>query len=286
MPFIAVSRSAPPPVVGPTTKKATRPANILPQSLVDGARVAEKQLFDPKQHLNYQPPKSITTMKDIGLEGYGISQVAASDPFPLFTEEAICQIRSEIFSEPVMRDCQYASSFAKNMIRGMGREYVHNEPYVIYFAQLNMIFRRAPFTCDAWSSPELLAKVSEVAGINLVVAFDYEIANVNISLSDDRDTTAETKTTANLESSTFSWHYDSFPFVCVTMISDCENMVGGETAIRTQSGEIKKIRGPSMVRFKTHRHSVSTLTLIIIGHCRCYARALYSACSDEGHGWT
>ena len=63
-------------------------------------------------------------MKDIGLEGYGISPVAASEPFPLFSEEAIGQIRAEIFSEPVMRDCQYASSFAKNMVRGMGREYV------------------------------------------------------------------------------------------------------------------------------------------------------------------
>lgn len=113
MPFIAESHPAPPTVVGPTTKKATRPTNILPQSLVDGARVANKQLFDPKRHLKYQPPKSITTMKEIGLEGHGISPVAASDPFPLVTEEAIGQIRSEIFSEPVMRDCQYASALRK-----------------------------------------------------------------------------------------------------------------------------------------------------------------------------
>ena len=31
------------------------------------------------------------------------------------------------------------------------------------------------------------------------------------------------------------------------MLSDCAGMVGGETAIRMPSGEVKKIRGPTMV---------------------------------------
>ena len=46
-----------------------------------------------------------------------------------------------------------------------------------------------------------------------------------------------------------AWHYDSFPFVCVTMVSDCSDMVGGETAIRMPNGEIRKARGPDMVSF-------------------------------------
>lgn len=124
MPSIAYSRPAPPTVVGPTTKKATRPTIVLPQFLIDRARVIEKEDFDPNKHLVFQPPKGITTMKEIGLEGHGISPIAASEPFPLFSQEAIRQIRGEIFSEPVLRDCQYSSSFAKNMVRGMGREYV------------------------------------------------------------------------------------------------------------------------------------------------------------------
>ncbi|KAL4897263.1 hypothetical protein BDV59DRAFT_198668 [Aspergillus ambiguus] len=225
MPSVAQLRPAPPTVVGPTTKKATRPSNILPQSLIDGAQVDQKEYFDPIKHLNFQPPKGIITMKDIGLEGHGISPVAASEPFPLFNPDAIKQMRAEIFSEPVLKDCQYSSSFAKNMIRGMGRE-------------------RAPFTCDAWSSHELLAKMSEVAGVDLVVAFDYEIANINISVNDNSSTIG--KAQEKPETSAFAWHYDSFPFVCVTMLSDCSDMVGGETAIRTPSGEIKKIRGPGM----------------------------------------
>lgn len=112
---------APPKVVGPTTTKATRPTNKIPQDIIDNARAVKKEDFDPKRHLEFQAPTRIYTMKEIGLEGQGISPIAASEPFPLFTPEAVKQMRSEIFSEPVLRDCQYSSSFAKNMIRGMGR---------------------------------------------------------------------------------------------------------------------------------------------------------------------
>jgi len=45
----------------------------------------------------------------------------------------------------------------------------------------------------------------------------------------------------------FSWHYDSFLFVCVTMLSNCSDMKGGETAILKGDGEILKVRGPTMV---------------------------------------
>lgn len=78
-----------------------------------------------------------------------------------------------------------------------------------------------------------------------MVAFDYKITNINISINDDSSTIAEIS--SEPETSAFAWHYDSFPFVCVTMLSDCSGMVSGETAIRTPSGKIKKIRGPAMV---------------------------------------
>ncbi|KAK6820186.1 hypothetical protein RU639_007487 [Aspergillus parasiticus] len=210
-PVLAQTQSPPPPprVVGPATKKATRPTTKLPQSLIDSARVDNKEVFDPKKHLNFQPPKRVTTMKEIGLEGHGISPVAASEPFPLFTPEAIRQIRAEVFSEPVLADCQYSSTFAKNMVRGMGRA-------------------RAPFTCDAWSSPELLAEVSEVAGIDLEVSFEYEIANINISVRDqDTATHQGDEKPSDEEPPAFAWHYDSFAFVC-------DDVVG------------LKIRGPAM----------------------------------------
>lgn len=100
--------TGPPTVVGPTTKRATRPTNKLPQFLMDEARKPQKVAFDPKTHLDIAYPGKIYTMKEIGLEGQGISPVAASAPFSLFTQDAVQQMRAEIFSEPVLESCQYA----------------------------------------------------------------------------------------------------------------------------------------------------------------------------------
>ncbi|KAE8159766.1 hypothetical protein BDV40DRAFT_290629 [Aspergillus tamarii] len=219
--------TTPPRVVGPATKKATRPTNQIPQCMIDEGRMVTKEAFDPKVHLNYEPPKKIYTMKEIGLAGHGISPNAASEPFSLFTKEAIRQMRAEIFSEEALKHCQYTSTFIKNMVRGMG-------PAL------------APFIYDAWNHPEVISKISEVAGVDLIPSIDFEIGNINISFGDG--TTATLGKTVDVEdrTSAVAWHYDSFPFVCVTMLSDCTGMVGGETALRRPDGHIMKVRGPAM----------------------------------------
>ncbi|EKV13329.1 2OG-Fe(II) oxygenase superfamily domain-containing protein [Penicillium digitatum] len=215
--------SGPPLVVGPTSKRATRPTNRLPQYLIDAAKVDEKEQFDPKRHMSYEIPSKVYTMEEIGLAGQGISPIAVTAPFQLFTKEAIMQMRAEIFSDPVLRDCQYMSDFVKNTIRGMGPA-------------------RAPFTCDAWRSPEVLSAISEVAGIDLIPAMDCEIAAINISINDQA--VGIVKSDDSLPA--FAWHRDSYPFVCVTILSDCTGMTGGETALKTASGDIMKVRGPAM----------------------------------------
>ena len=117
-----------------------------------------------------------------------------------------------------------------------------------------------------------------------MVAFDYEIANINISVNDDASATTEIQ--GEPETSAFAWHYDSFPFVCVTMLSDCSDMVGGETAIRTSSGEIKKIRGPSMVSLKVGNRIDCSISMLmeLLGYCCSYAGPLHRASSVEGPG--
>ncbi|KAL4920413.1 hypothetical protein BDW62DRAFT_5281 [Aspergillus aurantiobrunneus] len=218
----------PPKVIGPATKKATKPSNDFPQSLIQGTKVAKKDVFDPATHLNFQPTKSIYTMEQIGLKGHGISRHAATDPFPLFTKEAVAQMRAEIFDEKVLAECQYSSTFNKHMVRGMGPA-------------------RAPFTYDAWKPPEVLARISEVAGIDLVPSIDFEIANINISIRGEKSNVEHAvDLSSGQELPAVAWHYDSFPFVCVTMLSDCTGMVGGETAMRTPNGEIMKVREPAM----------------------------------------
>lgn len=112
--------AAPPTIVGPKIKGPTRPSEKLPQSLIDEARHHERVLFDPRQHLSVVPPEKVFTMKELGLGGQGISPNAVSEPFSLFTPEAVNQMRAEIFSQPILDSCQYSSDFAKNMIRGFG----------------------------------------------------------------------------------------------------------------------------------------------------------------------
>lgn len=117
--------------------------------------------------------------------------------------------------------------------------------------------RRAPFTYDAWKSPEVLARISEVAGIDLVPSIDFEIANINISIRDENANVEHSvDVMSDHELPAVAWHYDSFPFVCVTMLSDCTGMVGGETAMRTPNGKIMKVRGPAMVRYSPIRRSI------------------------------
>lgn len=92
---------------------------------------------------------------------------------------------------------------------------------------------------------------------------DWEIGHVNISVQSEEQKSkalAALAEKANREADEgvagcpyeddtpiVDWHTDSYPFVCVLMLSDCKDMIGGETALRTGNGEVVKVRGPQMV---------------------------------------
>jgi len=130
---------------------------------------------------------------------------------------------------------------------------------------LLIVHRYAPFTYDAWNNTETLSIISKIAGVDLVPAMNFELAHINFSVKSEKETQdelaaikREKESFANDEgiagcpweddSPVVGWHTDSYPFVCVVMLSDCTNMIGGETAMRTPSGDIMKVRGPQMVR--------------------------------------
>lgn len=93
---------------------------------------------------------------------------------------------------------------------------------------------------------------------------DLEIGHVNLMVKSEKETQAELEE-IDRERQSFAddegiagcpweddkpvvgWHTDSYPFVCVLMLSDCSSMIGGETALQTGRGDILKIRGPEMV---------------------------------------
>lgn len=75
--------------------------------------------FDPAKHLAFTPPSQIIKMKDLGFsETVGVSPVAVSEPFQMFSSEAIQQMRAEILKPEVMEQCNYRSNIAACQLRG------------------------------------------------------------------------------------------------------------------------------------------------------------------------
>ncbi len=79
--------------------------------------------FNPKKHLDFQEPERIYTMKDLKLDsGAQVSPVAVSEPFRLFTEEAVERMRQEIFKPEILENYQYTSNLAHCQLRGFAEE--------------------------------------------------------------------------------------------------------------------------------------------------------------------
>ncbi|GAA5825211.1 hypothetical protein JCM11251_006146 [Rhodosporidiobolus azoricus] len=213
--------------------------------------VANAVTFDPVRHLCYEKPKSVISMKELALEG-GISPIGVTAPFPLFTEEAVTELRREILSPDVLD--KYAVSW--DLAAFQSREF----PKEV-----------APFVHAAWSSPEVIKAVSEAAGIDLVPIMDLELGHVNYQLgAKGKDGVRSTPISPAAQPPLFEgeelekvkalaeadggdgpdcnvgFHRDAYPFVCVLMLSDCTNMIGGETALKCGDGRVVKARGPGV----------------------------------------
>lgn len=79
--------------------------------------------FDPAKHIKYTPPSRVWTMEELDYtEGQGISPVGVSEPFPLFSEEAVKQMRAEILSEKVWKKYKYSSNLSQCQLRGYAPE--------------------------------------------------------------------------------------------------------------------------------------------------------------------
>ncbi|GAB1737645.1 hypothetical protein NU219Hw_g2060t1 [Hortaea werneckii] len=237
----AAVASQPPMPTGPVAAPSFKP--IINNAATK--RKLEKAEFDPKKHLAYKEPESILSMENIGYsKDTGVSPMAVSQPFKLFSDECIQKFRDEVLSEETVKNCSRESTLAACQVRGYAPKY-------------------APFIHDAWHSEETLSIISKIAGVDLVPCMDYEVGHVNISVKSGQQA-ADERAAVEREQKSYAedegiagcpweddkpvvgWHNDSYPFVCVTMLSDCTDMVGGETALRKPDGEIMKVRGPQM----------------------------------------
>lgn len=110
-----------------------------------------------------------------------------------------------------------------------------------------------------WYHPTVTACISEAFGLPLkILGRKGEVGYVNVQLSPEGRAGVYKLgevPSLPLSSASFlpesqddasmidSWHKDSTQIVVVVMLSDCSTMAGGETAIRTGTGEVLKARG-------------------------------------------
>lgn len=88
-------------------------------------RKLENVEFDPARHLAFEAPKHVLMMTDIGYtEDTGISSVAVSDPFRLFSTEAVQKFRDECLNDDVFATCAVKSNIAACQLRGYAPKYL------------------------------------------------------------------------------------------------------------------------------------------------------------------
>lgn len=81
-------------------------------------------LFNSEKHLAYTKLPSVHTMESLGLPDIGVSPIAVSEPFPLFSEEAVDIMRSEALSEVVQKEHFFGCDLAPKQLRGYARRSV------------------------------------------------------------------------------------------------------------------------------------------------------------------
>lgn len=110
-------------ILKPSTSSKRKRSSDTPLIDMRAMAAPEKLAFNPEEHLDYTVRPKIFTMKDLGLPSdTGISPVAVSEPFQLFTAEAVRQMRAEILSKQVWENCQYSSNLSQCQLRGFAPE--------------------------------------------------------------------------------------------------------------------------------------------------------------------
>ncbi|CAP95004.1 Pc21g01070 [Penicillium rubens Wisconsin 54-1255] len=216
--------------------------SLLKQYIWDSSQKPMKEdAFDPKVHLNYTPPSKKFTMQELLLrQSPAASPIAATVPFPLLSAEGVKAYRTALFQEDVINKC------ARTLI-------------------LSDAVKQSKFINDFWTHPETMKIVSEAVGVPLEVVMPTEIGHTNIQV--EGTTIAHMASNLKVEpvvekaklsdeersydplkddSAIIPWHYDSYPYVCVLMLSDTDGMIGGETYIKQGDGEVQKIEGPQI----------------------------------------
>jgi hypothetical protein len=231
-----------------TPKPLFPPAQAAPSS--DPSKSPTKSpSFDPDKHISFQPPKSVYTLDSLGypdsITSAALSQVAITEPFPLFTPAAVTAFRRELFQPQVLKKCAWYPNPETCQLRGIAPKY-------------------AEFIYEAWMHPATQAAINAAAETELEVIMPYEIGHTNMQMGPegrgnvanivlDPENPKPLKLshpddhTDDLARPTVYWHHDSYPFVCVVSLSPAfKTQRGGETALKKYDGSVVKVASPGM----------------------------------------
>ncbi|CAH6719796.1 hypothetical protein CLIB1444_02S16688 [[Candida] jaroonii] len=206
--------------------------------------------FDPDVHLQYYADEIAKhkfentrrlTMEELGISSKNsISRIGVSDPFPLFTPEAVAIMKQEALEKETFLKYARFNQFSKSGKDCLLRGFVKVGKEII-----------CPFTYEAWTHVKTQELINAIAGVDLDVIMDYEIAHTNISMKSKEDAAKELKeydaSKGDIVQDDFvvGWHRDSYPMVCVLMLSDTTKMIGGSTSLKTGNGVIS-VPGPTL----------------------------------------
>lgn len=112
--------------LGPIKPLTHKPIFQIPPQPPAAPSTYFKSPFNPEKHLIYNGvlPKR-HTMEELSFPAdQGISPIAVSEPFELFSKEAVKHMRNEVLSDEVWDNCRYSSTIAACQLRGMSPKYV------------------------------------------------------------------------------------------------------------------------------------------------------------------
>lgn len=240
------------------------PEEVYQQTLAQTFEQLDQKLgdahvaFDPEKHLKYYLQDPLDqhkfhstrriTMEELGLSNkMQVSPIGVSDPFPLFTDEAVDLMKRECLRKERFLEHARVSYNSTSGLDCVMRGYATEKGQVL-----------TPFIYEAWKHPKTMELVSMMAGVDLEVVMDYEIAHVNIGVTDphtasmqrtehqreERERLFRGESSGEDIPAIVGWHNDSFPFVCVLMLSDTSEMIGGETYLRMGDQKIARVSAP------------------------------------------
>lgn len=165
--------------------------------------------------IDYRPPTKRYSLQSLSIDtNKTYCDFAFTEPFKLFSKEGVERIRLELMSELIQGHCRFSSERTPLVLRGVAHH--------------------SPFIKGLWRSSEMAYTLTDAAGYPLLAhPMDYELAHIN--LQDEKQTP---------HGQVDDWHCDSYPFVCVVMLSDCTDMQGGELVVKTGHNEEIPLKFP------------------------------------------